>query len=84
MFLEIGSLRFRIAKTTTSKTPMPMVSSEPVRSAAMGKMDSPITPSENGKWKIRKLSLFDKLWHKGCVFHSAQFVQTLFQRNEGL
>ena len=45
MFLETGSRRFRIARTTTNNTAMPMVKKVPVKSAAMGRIDNPIPPS---------------------------------------
>lgn len=45
MLRPVRSRLFRIASTTISKTPIPIVSSVPVSSAANGKTDKPIPPS---------------------------------------
>lgn len=41
IFRETVSRRFRMAKTTTNRTAMPIVNIVPVRSAAKGKIDKP-------------------------------------------
>lgn len=50
-----GSLRFLIAKTTTNKTAIPIVSKAPVKSAANGRIDKAPEPS------INKIKTFVKL-----------------------
>lgn len=53
IFLEMGSRFFRIARTTTSKTAIPIVSKAPVKSAANGRIDKAPVPSAMfvGKWE---------------------------------